>query len=95
MLMETSHFAKSKSAAFALILAANFKTAMAVEGTPAKRARTMAVPRSSWVEVPADSDFTIHNIPFGVGSTTANSKPRVFTAIGSHVRYSLSVAPLG
>jgi fumarylacetoacetase len=38
----------------------------------------------SWVEVEADSDFPIQNIPFGVFST-ASTPPRVGTAIGKFV----------
>ena len=34
----------------------------------------------SWIEVPANSDFSIENIPFGIGST--GGKPRAATRIG-------------
>jgi fumarylacetoacetase len=37
----------------------------------------------SWIEIPADSDFSIHNIPFGVYKSAHG--PRVATAIGDHV----------
>jgi fumarylacetoacetase len=40
--------------------------------------------RTSWIEVPADSDFPIQNIPFGVFKT-ANKSPRVATIIGNTV----------
>jgi fumarylacetoacetase len=36
------------------------------------------------IDIPADSPFTIHNIPYGVISTKDNSKPRCATAIGDH-----------
>ena len=35
---------------------------------------------SSWIEIPANSDFTLDNIPFGIGSTNGN--PRAVTRIG-------------
>lgn len=38
----------------------------------------------SWLEVPAESDFPIQNIPFGIGSTE-DGDPRPFTRIGNHV----------
>lgn len=37
----------------------------------------------SWIEIPADSDFSIHNIPFGVYKSAHG--PRVATAIGDYV----------
>jgi fumarylacetoacetase len=37
---------------------------------------------NSWVEIPAHSDFSIHNIPFGVFRAEV---PRVATAIGEYV----------
>ncbi len=41
--------------------------------------------RKSWVEVPADSDFPIQNLPFGVFRTESNPTPRLCTAIGDNV----------
>jgi len=38
----------------------------------------------SWIEVPANSDFPIQNIPFGIASTSGDS-PRVVTRIGDKV----------
>lgn len=38
---------------------------------------------SSWIEIPANSDFTLENIPFGIGSTAGN--PRAATRIGDKV----------
>lgn len=38
----------------------------------------------SWVEVPANSDFPIQNLPFGIFSTNGGSK-RVGVAIGEHI----------
>lgn len=35
-------------------------------------------------EVPANSPFTLHNIPFGVISTSSNPTPRCASAIGDH-----------
>ncbi|MCB9081799.1 MAG: fumarylacetoacetase [Lewinellaceae bacterium] len=37
----------------------------------------------SWVDVSPDSDFSIHNIPFGIGRPPG-STPRLFTAIGQY-----------
>lgn len=39
---------------------------------------------ASWVAVPADSDFSLRNLPYGVFSTS-NSAPRIGVAIGSDV----------
>ena len=39
----------------------------------------------SWVEVSADSDFPIQNLPFGVFQTKTNPRPRVCTRIGDFV----------
>jgi fumarylacetoacetase len=38
---------------------------------------------SSWVDCPADSDFSIANIPFGIFSTPSNASSRVASAIGN------------
>ncbi len=40
---------------------------------------------TSWVEVPAGSDFPIQNLPFGIFKTPSNPTPRVCTAIGNFV----------
>ncbi len=39
----------------------------------------------SWVEVPADSDFPIQNLPFGIFRTESNPRPRVCTRIGDFI----------
>jgi fumarylacetoacetase len=39
----------------------------------------------SWVFVPADSDFPIQNLPFGIFRPHKNSEPRVGVAIGEQV----------
>ena len=39
----------------------------------------------SWVEVSADSDFPIQNLPFGVFTTKTNTRPRVCTRIGDFI----------
>src|SRR5215203_905836 len=44
----------------------------------------MKAPKSSWVDVPPNSDFSIHNIPFGIFSYKQLS-PRAGIAIGSSV----------
>ncbi len=38
----------------------------------------------SWLNIPPDSDFSIHNIPFGIFSTLT-SKPRVGVRVGDYV----------
>ena len=38
-----------------------------------------------WVEIPSDSDFTVHNLPLGVYSTTDNDQRRLGVAIGNHI----------
>ena len=43
-------------------------------------------PLSTFVEVPPSSDFSIHNLPFGVFRPRALARPRVGVAIGEHVR---------
>ncbi|MEX0662552.1 MAG: fumarylacetoacetase [Balneolaceae bacterium] len=39
---------------------------------------------TSWLDIPADSDFSIYNLPFGIFSTSAK-RPRVGIAIGDWV----------
>jgi fumarylacetoacetase len=39
---------------------------------------------ASFVPIPEDSDFSLHNLPYGVFST-AFTVPRVGVAIGHHV----------
>ncbi|MFQ5445415.1 MAG: fumarylacetoacetase [Saprospiraceae bacterium] len=41
--------------------------------------------RTSWVEIPKNSDFPIQNLPFGIFRTKSNPAPRVCTAIGDTV----------
>jgi hypothetical protein len=53
---------------------------------PSSKRPKMASRLVSWVPVPADCDWTIHNIPFGIFSTLTNTTPRPGTAIGEHVR---------
>ena len=40
--------------------------------------------QTSWIEIPNNSDFSIHNIPFGVYRTAAQ-EPRLCTAIGDQI----------
>lgn len=41
---------------------------------------------ASWISIPADSDFSLRNIPFGVFSDPPlKARPRCCTAIGNHV----------
>ncbi len=47
-------------------------------GTKARQSLT------SWIDIPADCDFSIYNIPFGVFKTTS-VPPRCCTAIGNYV----------
>jgi len=47
-----------------------------------------------WVPIPENSDFSIHNIPFGIFSNT-NSTKRVGIAIGNHVLDIAAVAKTG
>lgn len=46
------------------------------------------------INIPADSHFTIHNIPFGIFSTPS-TEPRVGVAIGDHILDLAAVAKLG
>jgi len=39
----------------------------------------------SFIDVPADSDFPIHNLPYGVFRPSAGVRPRIGVAIGEHV----------
>lgn len=39
---------------------------------------------NTWVKVPADSDFSIYNLPFGIFSTQ-NRSPRLGVAIGEQI----------
>lgn len=38
----------------------------------------------SWLDIPADSHFSLANIPFGVITTPASSSPHIGVAIGNH-----------
>lgn len=49
---------------------------------------------TSWLPVPADSDFSIHNLPFGIFSTE-NSRPGVGIAIGDKIVDLFALAALG
>jgi fumarylacetoacetase len=40
---------------------------------------------SSFVDVPAGSDFPIHNLPYGVFRPAAGERPRIGVAIGGQV----------
>ena len=40
---------------------------------------------TSWIDVPANSDFPIQNLPFGIFRTISNPAPRVCTTIGDNV----------
>ncbi|MEN0048793.1 MAG: fumarylacetoacetase [Bacteroidota bacterium] len=46
------------------------------------------------INIPANSDFSIHNIPFGIFST-AEASPRVGVAIGEHILDLAALAKLG
>lgn len=48
----------------------------------------------SWVEVPANSDFPIQNLPFGIFSTSKRS-PRAGVAIGEHIVDLVALAEFG
>ena len=50
---------------------------------------------ASWVDVPADSDFPIQNLPFGVFTTPDDPRPRVGVAIGDSVLDLLRVHEAG
>ena len=49
---------------------------------------------TSWVHVPADSDFPIQNLPFGIFST-ADRSARPGVAIGEHILDLTEVSALG
>ena len=49
---------------------------------------------TSWVSVPADSDFPIQNLPFGIFST-ADRSARPGVAIGEHILDLADVAAMG
>lgn len=49
---------------------------------------------TSWLPVPADSDFTIHNLPFGIFSTD-NNQPGAGIAIGDKIVDLFALAALG
>ena len=48
---------------------------------------------NSWISIPAESDFSIYNIPFGIGTT--GSGPFVCTRIGDQVLNLKAVAETG
>ncbi len=39
----------------------------------------------TWLEIPADSDFSIYNLPFGIFSDRLNPNPRIGVAIGDYI----------
>ena len=39
----------------------------------------------TWLNIPHDSDFSVHNLPFGVFSTKENPRHRIGIAIGEHI----------
>ena len=41
--------------------------------------------KKSWLNIAADSDFSLHNIPFGIFSLSAEGQRRVATRIGDWV----------
>jgi fumarylacetoacetase len=49
----------------------------------------------SWLSIPANSDFSIHNLPYGIFSTSSNPQKRVGVAIGEHILDLVEVANLG
>lgn len=48
----------------------------------------------SWIEVPAQSDFPLQNLPFGIFKT-ANKSPRVGVALGNHIIDVFALSDLG
>ncbi len=40
---------------------------------------------SSFIDIASDSDFSIHNLPYGIFSDKSNNSPRAGVAIGEHV----------
>ncbi|WP_109852474.1 fumarylacetoacetase [Aquimarina sp. AU58] len=50
--------------------------------------------KDSWVHIKSDSDFSIHNIPFGIFST-GNKSPRIGIAIGDEIVDLVEVWELG
>ncbi|MEZ0610368.1 fumarylacetoacetase [Fibrella sp. WM1] len=49
----------------------------------------------TWLPIPADSDFSIHNLPYGVFSTVQRTQPRVGVAIGDQIIDMAVAAQLG
>ena len=39
----------------------------------------------TWLNIPHNSDFSVHNLPFGVFSTKENPRHRIGIAIGEHI----------
>ncbi|NUU21536.1 MAG: fumarylacetoacetase [Streptomycetaceae bacterium] len=55
-------------------------------GRPRRHDRRGAEPvTSTWPPVDADSPFGVHNLPYGVFTTTEDPTPRIGVAIGEHV----------
>jgi fumarylacetoacetase len=48
----------------------------------------------SWVHIPKDSDFSIHNLPFGIFSSKGQS-PTVGVALGNSIIDLKKLADLG
>lgn len=51
--------------------------------------------RKSWVDVPPHSDFTLHNLPYGIFSEPRNTQARVGVALGDQVIDLTVLADLG
>jgi len=50
---------------------------------------------TSWLEVPAESDFSLYNLPFGIFSTAETPYKRAGVAIGEHVIDLLALSEAG
>jgi len=56
---------------------------------------TTSTDTTTWVDVPPDHLFGIHNLPYGVFSTTSDTSPRVGVRIGDLVLDAGAVAAIG
>lgn len=49
----------------------------------------------TWLSIPENTDFSIHNLPFGIFSTAQNPTKRVGVAIGEHILDLLEIQKAG
>ena len=68
-----------------LVIAHKRQTAFSYFTDPLISSKLMMQTIPTWLDIPADSDFSIHNLPFGIFSTQNKPFPRIGVAIGEYI----------